>query len=166
MAKEILDVLIDGGKATPAPPLGPSLAMTGLDIEKVVEKINEKTRDFSGMKVPVKITYDTIAKDFSIKVGTPPTSNLLKKEINLEKAKYPEPEEGKPVDKTPIANITMDQIIKVAKVKEDVLLGKGLKNTVKEVLGAVVSMQGVIVEEKSPKEILREIEEGQWDNKF
>ena len=54
MAKETVEILIDGGKATPGPPLGPAIGPLGINMMQVVEQINKKTADFEGMKVPVK----------------------------------------------------------------------------------------------------------------
>ena len=50
----IVEALVPGGKASPGPPLGPALGPLGVNIKEVVEKINEKTRDYNGMQVPVK----------------------------------------------------------------------------------------------------------------
>ena len=80
MAKETVDALITGGKATAAPPLGPALGPKGVNIGKVVADINTKTKDFAGMQVPVKVIIDTDTKEFEIKIGTPPASGLIKKE--------------------------------------------------------------------------------------
>ena len=68
MAKEKIDVLVEGGKATAAPPLGPALGPLGVNIGEVVGTINEKTKAFAGMKVPVKVTVDSDTKEFDIEV--------------------------------------------------------------------------------------------------
>src|SRR3972149_946117 len=83
--KESIDVMVDGGKATPAPPIGPALSPLKVNVAKVVEEINQKTKGFSGMQVPVKIVVDVETKEFTINVGTPPVSSLLKKELKKEK---------------------------------------------------------------------------------
>ena len=165
MGKEIIEALVDGGKATPAPPLGPQLAMAKLNIGEVVQKINEKTKEFVGMKVPIKIIYDSDTHQvIDIKVGTPPISSLVKKELGIEKAAISE--EDKKAGKTVIGNLTMDQVIKITKIKRDDLLGKTFKDAVLEVVGSVVSMQGITIENKSPKEVLEEIKQGKWDEKL
>ncbi|MCJ7490482.1 MAG: 50S ribosomal protein L11, partial [Thermoplasmata archaeon] len=64
-----LEVLVDGGKATPGPPLGPALGPLGVNVIQVVGAINEKTKAFAGMKVPVTLTIDPKTKEFEIKVG-------------------------------------------------------------------------------------------------
>ena len=158
MAKETIDQLVQGGKATAAPPLGPALGPMGVNIGEVVAKINEKTASFNGMQVPVKITIDTETKDFEIEVGTPPASALIKKEAGIEKGS------GSPKSEK-VADLKIEQIIKIAKMKEDGLLGGTLKKRVKEIIGTCVSM-GVMVEGVSAKEAIAEVNEGKYDQKI
>ena len=80
MAKQTVEAMIDGGRASAAPPLGPALGPTGLNVAEVIKKINEKTSAFNGMQVPIKIVFDPSDKTFEITVGTPPVSSLLKSE--------------------------------------------------------------------------------------
>src|SRR6059036_874450 len=70
---EKLSVLVDGGKDTPGPPLGPALGRLGLNIVEIIKAINEKTKSFEGMKVPVTLLVDPKSKAFTIEVGTQPT---------------------------------------------------------------------------------------------
>ncbi|HTY47294.1 MAG TPA: 50S ribosomal protein L11 [Methanomassiliicoccales archaeon] len=155
---DTIEVLIDGGKATPGQPLGPALGPMGVNVVQVVAKINEKTKGFEGMKVPVKILIDPKTKSFEIKVGTPPTSSLLFKELGVEKGS------GTP-NTSKAGNITIAQAIKVAGMKGDSLMGKDLKMQVLEVIGVCVS-SGITVEGKDPKVIQKEIKEGKWDAKL
>ena len=83
MATQSVDALVEGGKASAAPPLGPALGPLGVNIGQVVAEINKKTASFQGMQVPVKVNVDTDTKEFNITVGTPPASALIKKEANL-----------------------------------------------------------------------------------
>jgi len=155
---ETIEVLVEGGKATPGPPLGPALGPLGVNVIHIVSAINEKTKNFEGMKVPVKVTVDPKTKGFDIKVGTPPTSALVLKEIGAEK--------GSGAAKTTKAgNITIDQAIKIAKMKEDSLLGRTLKKRVLEVTGACVSI-GVTVEGREPKDVQKDIIAGKFDDKL
>ena len=80
MAKQTVETMIEGGKATAAPPLGPALGPTGVNIGQVIAEINKKTVELKGMQVPVKVSIDTVTKEFSIEIGTPPTAALIKKE--------------------------------------------------------------------------------------
>lgn len=158
MAKQTVESLIEGGKATAAPPLGPALGPTGVNIGQVVSEINKKTAELKGMQVPVKVTVDTQTREFVIEVGTPPATALIKKEAGIEKgASNPLTEK--------VAEIVIEQVIKIAKMKEDSLLGKNLKNKVKEIVGTCQSM-GILVEGKLAQEALKDIEMGKFDEEI
>ena len=142
MTKQTIESLVDGGKASAGPPLGPALGPMGVNIGDVISAINEKTRDMAGMKVPVKVIIDTDAKGFEIEVGTPPTSALIKKELNLKKAS------GEP-GKQRIADLTVEQARKIAKIK----FGSDDDSAVKQVKGTARSMgitvgEGTVTEEE------------------
>ena len=158
MATQSVETLVDGGKATAAPPLGPALGPLGVNIGQVVMEINKKTAVFNGMQVPVKIRVDTETKSFEITVGTPPASGLIKKEANLEKAS------GKAKHEM-VADILIEQVIKVAKMKETATLGKSLKEKVKEVIGTCQSM-GILVEGKPAKETIVDVNAGKYDEEI
>lgn len=150
--------MIEGGKASAAPPLGPALGPTGLNVAQVIQKINEKTASFKGMQVPVKVNYEPSTKEFDIEVGTPPTSGLLIKEAGIEKGS------GIP-NKDKVADLMIEQIIKVAKMKEDALSGATLREKVKSVVGTCRSM-GILVEGKEPSDVIREIAAGKYDKEI
>jgi len=153
--KKVIEALISGGQATAGPPLGPALGPLGVNVLAIVNKINEVTKDFAGMKVPVKITVDTETKEFEVTVGTPTTSALIVSELKIEK--------GSGTPKTERAgDLTMEQLIRVAKAKQSEVLARNLKASVKEILGSCVSM-GVTVEGKDPKDIQKEIDQGKYD---
>jgi len=155
MAKEKIEQLVQGGKASAAPPLGPALGPMGVNIGQVVAEINKKTESFKGMQVPVTIIVDTDTKEFEIEVGTPPASALIKKEAGIEKGS------GSPL-RDKVADLKIEQIIKVAKMKENDLFGKTLKEKVKEIIGTCVSM-GVLVEGEEAKNVAKLINEGKFD---
>ncbi len=155
---EKLEVLVDGGKATPGPPLGPALGPMGVNVIQVVNAINEKTKAFTGMKVPVTLTVDSKTRAFEIKVGTPPTSALILKEIKVEKGS------GSPKS-TKVGNLTVEQVQKIAEMKKDSMLGKDKKQRFKEVVGTCISM-GVLVDGKDPKIVLKEIADGGYTGLF
>src|SRR3989338_10905258 len=155
MAKQTIDALVSGGKATAAPPLGPALGPLGVNIGQVVAEINRKTVSFNGMQVPVKVIVDTSSKSFEITVGTPPASALVKQEAGIEKgAANPK------TDK--VADMLIEKIIKIAKMKEDSLLGKDLKSKIKEVIGTCNSM-GILVEGVSGREAIALVNQGKFD---
>ena len=158
MATETVEILIDGGKATPGPPLGPAIGPLGINMMQVVEQINQKTADFEGMKVPVKIIVDTSTKAFEVTVGTPPTTALIMDELKIEKGS-----QDPGLDK--VADLKIEQALKVARMKFDALLSADFKHATKEVVGTCVSM-GITVEGKDPREVQKEISQGVYDDKL
>lgn len=158
MATQTVEALVAGGKATAVPPLGPALGPLGINIGQVVADINKKTAVFDGMQVPVKIKVDMDTKKFDISVGTPPASSLILKEAGIEKGS------GNPkADK--VADVVIEQIIKVAKMKETSLLGNDLKAKIKEIMGTCNSM-GILVEGKPAVEAIKEVNEGKYDKEI
>lgn len=154
----IIEAMVEGGKASAAPPLGPQLGPLGINIGQVISAINEKTAIFKGMQVPVKIDVNDKTKEFTITVGTPPVSQLIIKEAQIEKGS------GNPKDEK-VADLRIEQIIKIAKMKEDSLTGVGLKNMVKEVIGTCNSM-GVLVEGYPAAEAIKHVEAGEFDKEI
>lgn len=150
--------IVDGGKASAGPPLGPALGPLRVAVRAVIAEINEKTSGFQGMKVPIVVKVDPATRKFIIEVHTPQTSALLIKEAKAEKGS------GTAGTET-IGDISFEAVLKVAKMKIDTLLGVGLKNATKEVLGTAMSC-GISVEEKSPKDIILAINEGNYDSHF
>ena len=155
---EKVEALVEGGKASAGPPLGPALGPLGVNIMQIINTINEKTKQFEGMKVPVKVLIDPKTKNFEIEVGTPPAASLILKEMGAEKG-------SGSAGTHKIGDLTVDQAIKVAKMKHDNLLGKELKQKTKEIIGTCVSL-GVTVEGKKPQEVQKMIDEGEFDSKF
>jgi large subunit ribosomal protein L11 len=155
MAGQSVEVLVDGGKASAGPPLGPALGPLGVNVMNVVKAINEKTADFAGMKVPVKVVVDPKTKSFEISVGTPPTSQLLFTELGIEKGS------GKPKSDK-VGNLTIAQVIKVSRMKADSLNGANLKKRVKEVAGTANSC-GMTVEGLDARAFQAAVEAGQFD---
>ena len=162
--KETIELLVEGGKASPGPTTVPKLSAYKLNIGEIFKEINEKTKEYAGMKVPVKIIIDKESKSYEISIGLPPVSSLIKRELGIEKAKLTE--EDKASGKTVLGDLKMEQCVKIAKLKLRDLLAKDLKGAVKQVIGTANSMQGILVEGKKPKEIIKEIDEGKWDDFF
>jgi large subunit ribosomal protein L11 len=152
----VVEVLVEGGKASPGPPLGPALGPLGVKITDVVASINEHTKDYAGMEVPVKITVD--AGKFNITVGIPPTSALIKKELGMPKAQT-----DSTTDYT--GDITLEQLKEIAKKKKEGMLASSLKSAIKEIIGTCASMR-LKVEGKAAKEIQKDIEEGMYDEEI
>ncbi len=154
MPTQTVEALVEGGKASAGPPLGPALGPLGINVGQIIAEINKKTALFAGMQVPVKVNVDTATKAFNVTVGTPPASGLVKKEAGIEKGSS-----NPLMDK--VADLRIEQIIKIAKMKEGQLLGKGLKSKIKEVLGTCNSM-GILVEGKPAVDIIRMVNEGSF----
>ncbi len=156
MAKDTVEILIEGGSATPGPPLGPAIGPFGINMMQVVEEINEKSADFKGMKVPVIVTIDSDTKDFEIAIGTPPTTALIMDELNIEKGSH---EPGTEV----AADLSVEQALKIARMKYDSLLANDYKHGAKEVMGTCVSM-GLTVDGKDPREAQKAVDAGEYDD--
>jgi large subunit ribosomal protein L11 len=156
--KKTVELLVAGGQANAGPPLGPALGPLGVNVMLIVNKINELTKDYSGMKVPVKVLVDPETKQFEVTVGTPTTSALVVSELKIEKGS------GTP-NTAKVGNLTIDQVVRIAKMKRPQLLSRTLKSATKEILGVCVSM-GVTAEGKDPREVQSEIDQGKYDDKF
>ena len=149
-----VEAMVDGGRATAGPPLGPALGPKGVNIGQVIAKINEKTKAFDGMKVPVTVIIND-DKSFDIKVGTPPMSALIKAELNIPLGS------GNPKT-TKVGNLTVEQAKKIAAQKQDDLLGATVKARVMEVAGNCVSL-GVTIDGKEPKAFQADVRAGVYD---
>ena len=158
MSKETIDLLVEGGKAAASPQMAQSLGPKGINIKDVLVKINEKTSSFKGLKVPVKVIVNLDDKSFEIKIGTPPTSELIKNELGLKKgASYPHVEK--------VGNLGVEQIIKIAKMKEDSILHNSLKAAVKTVAGSCNSL-GVLIEGLESRDFNKLVEQGKFDKEI
>jgi large subunit ribosomal protein L11 len=156
--KKVVELIVSGGQANAGPPLGPALGPLGVNIVAIVNKINEVTKAYAGMKVPVKIAVDPEDKTFEITVGTPTASALIVAELKIEKGS------GTP-NSVKVGDLTMEQIVKIAQIKGPQLLASNTKMAAKEILGTCVSI-GVTIEGKDPREIQKEIDEGNYDKLF
>jgi len=154
----IIKLLVDGGEMKPGPAVGQKLGPIGINIGDVIAKVNEATKQFKGTKVPVVLDIDPKTKEFTIEVSSPPTSELLKKELNLEKGSGDHKKEK-------VANISIEQVISVAKTKHPNMLAKDFKSAVKSVVGSCASI-GVLVENKVATEAEKEIDKGSFDKEI
>ena len=156
--KQTISSLVTGGEASAGPPLGPALGPLGVNIMEVIAKINEKTGDFKGMKVPVTVNIDTGTKEYEIEVGIPSASALILKEANIQKGSGTSGTEW-------VADIGMDVVIKVANVKLETSYASEIKSVAKQIIGTCQCL-GIKVEGKTPKEITVEVNDGKWDEKL
>ena len=129
---------IEAGKATPAPPVGPALGSSGVNIMQFVKEFNDRTASQAGMIIPVVITvYKDKSFDFITKV--PPVAVLIKKAIKIEKGS------GKP-NKDKVAKITTEQIKAIAEQKMPDLNAASLETAISMVAGTARSMGVVVVD--------------------
>ncbi|RNJ77280.1 MAG: 50S ribosomal protein L11 [Nitrosopumilus sp. B06] len=158
MGEQKISSLVTGGAASAGPPLGPALGPLGVNIMEVIKAINDKTKDFEGMKVPVIVIVDSDTKKYEIQVGIPSAAALIMKEAGIQK--------GSGASGTEWAgDITMDAAVKVAGTKLEKSYATSLKSVTKTIVGTCVAL-GIKIEGKTPKEITAEINEGKWDSKF
>ena len=150
--------LVTGGKASAGPPLGPALGPMGVNIMEVIKAINEKTKDFEGMKVPVTVSVFPDTKKWEIEIGIPSAAALVLKEAGLQK--------GSGTSGTDwVGDIGIDTVVKVAKTKLEKSYATSIKSVSKEIIGTCLCL-GIKIEGKSPKEITAEINDGKWDEKL
>ena len=135
---KIIKLQIPAGKATPAPPVGPALGASGVNIMQFVKEFNDRTANQPGMIIPVVITvYKDKSFEFITKV--PPVAVLIKKAAKIEKAS------GKP-NKEKVATITKAQVKEIAEQKMPDLNAASLEAAMSMVAGTARSM-GVVVAE-------------------
>ena len=156
--KKTVNVLVTGGEANAGPPLGPALGPLGVNVMNIVQKINELTKDYSGMRAPVKVTVDQETKEFDVEVGIPTTSALIIKESGVPKGS------GTPNENF-VGNLSFEQVLKIADIKKQKSYAYTTKSAVREVIGSCISI-GMTVENKDPREIQREITDGKWADKI
>ena len=139
--KEITNVIklqIEAGKATPAPPVGPALGSSGVNIMQFVKEFNDRTANQPGMTIPVVITvYKDKSFEFITKV--PPVAVLIKKALKIAKGS------GKP-NKDKVAKITMDQVKAIAEQKMEDLNAASIESAMSMVKGTARSMGVVVVD--------------------
>lgn len=156
--KKQVEALLNGGEATAGPPLGPALGPLGVNVLQIVNKINDMTKAYSGMKVPVRVVVDVETKEFEVEIGTPTTSALVVKELGIAKGS------GNPKAEK-VGNLTMDQVAKIAEMKMPNSYAKSVRTAAKEVMGTCVSL-GITIEGKDPRDVQKELDQGKWDQVF
>jgi large subunit ribosomal protein L11 len=150
----LIKLLVEGGNMTPGPAVAQQLGPMGINMGKVISDVNTATSEFKGVTLPVHLTINPETKEVSIKVLSPPTSELIKKELKIEKAS------GERL-KQKVGNFAIEQVISITKAKHDSLLSNTFIASLKSVIGTCQAL-GVLIESKDPKEILEEISEGKY----
>ncbi len=139
--KEVVNVIklqIEAGKATPAPPVGPALGSSGVNIMQFVKEFNDRTANQPGMTIPVVINVYK-DKSFTFITKVPPVAVLIKKAINLQKGS------GKP-NKEKVAKITKEQVKAIAEQKMEDLNAASVEAAMSMVAGTARSMGVVVVD--------------------
>ena len=139
--KEVVNVIklqIEAGKATPAPPVGPALGSSGVNIMQFVKEFNDRTAGQPGMIIPVVISVYK-DKTFSFITKVPPVSVLIKKALGLKSGS------GKP-NKDKVAKITKDQVRAIAEQKMEDLNAASVEAAMSMVAGTARSMGVVVVD--------------------
>ncbi len=152
---DTIEVLVPGGQANPGPPLGPELGPTAVNVQEVVNEINEQTAAFDGTEVPVTITVEEDG-GFELEIGVPPTAALIKDEAGFETGS------GEP-QKNFVADLSIDQVKKIAEQKHPDLLAYDTKNAAKEVVGTCASL-GVTIEGDDAREFKAKVDAGEYDD--
>ncbi len=151
-------LLVEGGDMKPGPALSQKLGPMGININKVIQNVNESTKNFHGLKVPVELEVSPSTKEFEISVLSPPVSELLKKELGIEKGSGTQ-------KKLYVGNMSIEQIISIARTKLPNLLSRDLKSAVKTIVGTCASL-GILVQSKLATEIEKEIDNGKYDKEI
>lgn len=134
----LIKLQIPAGKATPAPPVGPALGQHGVNIMAFTKEFNERTKNDVGLIIPVVITVYS-DRSFTFITKTPPAAVLIKKACGLESGS------GEP-NKKKVANITREQIKKIAEMKMPDLNAGSIETAMSMVAGTARSM-GIVVED-------------------
>ncbi len=153
-----IKLLVDGGDMKPGPTLSQKLGPVGINMNQIIQKVNESTKEFKGLKIPVELDVNPSTKEFDVRVFSPPVSALLKKELGIEKGSGIQ-------NKMQVANASIEQIISIAKNKMQNLLCKDLKSAVRSVVGTCVTL-GILIENKPATEIEKDIEKGKYDKEI
>jgi large subunit ribosomal protein L11 len=128
---------IPAGQANPAPPVGPALGQKGVNIMEFCKQFNAKTKDQSGLIIPVVITVFS-DKSFTFITKTPPAAILLAKAAKVEKGS------GEP-NRTKVGKVTLDQVREIAQSKMGDLNAHDIEAAMNMVAGTARSM-GITVE--------------------
>ncbi len=141
MAKKVkstVSIQIEAGKATPAPPIGPSLAPHGINLMMFCKEYNARTASMAGYIIPAKITVYT-DNSFTFTLGTPPTAQLIRKAAGIEKG-------SAMPNRNKVGKITRAQVKEIAEMKMKDLNAIDLEGAMKQVIGTARSMGVEVVD--------------------
>lgn len=136
--KSVVSIQIEAGKASPAPPIGPSLAPHGINLMMFCKEYNARTASQAGYIIPAKITVYT-DNSFTFTLGTPPTAQLIRKAVGIEKG-------SATPNRTKVGKITKAQVREIAEMKMKDLNAVDIEGAMKQVMGTARSMGVEIVD--------------------
>jgi large subunit ribosomal protein L11 len=143
-----VSVLVEGGKAAAGAQLGSALGPLGVNVGQVVAQINEQTKQFAGMRVPVIVKVNASNRSFTLVVGRPPVAALLLKEAGKEKGS------GKAKGEV-IGDVSLAAVQRIAEAKGDDLHGRTVEEKMNQVIGTCVSL-GLTVDGEDPRAVLHQ----------
>ena len=146
MAVEV-SILVEGGKAAAGATLGSALGPLGVNVGQVVAKINEQTKEFAWMRVPVIVRVDPNTREYTLVVGRQHVAALLIKEAKKEKGS------GKPKTEV-VGDVSMEAVKRIAESKGDDLHGRSIEEKMNQVIGTCVSL-GITVGGDDPRSVLK-----------
>jgi large subunit ribosomal protein L11 len=126
-----IKLLVEAGKATPSPPVGPALGQRGINIMEFCKAFNAQTQKMEGILPAVVTVYSD--KSFSFEVKSPPVSYLLKKAAKVDKGSGETP-------KKKVGKLSKSQVEEIAKAKMQDLNTNDIEAAVKIVSGTARSM--------------------------
>lgn len=141
MAKKVkstVSIQIEAGKASPAPPIGPSLAPHGINLMMFCKEYNARTASMAGYIIPARITVYT-DNSFTFTLGTPPTAQLIRKAAGIEKG-------SAMPNRNKVGKITRAQVKEIAEMKMKDLNAIDLEGAMKQVIGTARSMGVEVVD--------------------
>ena len=147
MADEV-SVLVEGGKAAAGAQLGSALGPLGVNVGQVVAQINQETKQFAGMRVPVVVKVNPANRTFTLVVGRPPVAAMLLREAKKEKGS------GKPKTET-VGDVSLDAVKRIAEAKGEDMHGRSLEEKMNQVIGTCVSL-GLTVGGEDPRAVLKQ----------
>jgi large subunit ribosomal protein L11 len=153
-ALRVFAVKVKGGQAAPGPQFD-QIKKAGVNVDKLIEDVNEATKRYKGFEVQVKVVVDGETGEYDLEVKPPTTTELLLKAVGAS-----EPS-GDPMHKK-IGDLPFEKIIEIAILKKPSLTAKTLKAAVKTIIGSARSI-GITIDGKDGKQVIREIEEGRYD---
>ncbi len=161
MVKRVIRIAVTPGKAGgPAlQQLNQQLSQFGIDVKKVVDSINEKTKVLAAYgfnQVYVEVEFDENTKEFDVKVELPDVSEFILRAIG-------KPDGAHAAMREVIGDLNIEKAAEIAYIKWDELKGRSFKGALKQVVSTCRSI-GVTVNGKDPKVVLKEIDEGLYDD--